>query len=308
MNTKRILEELIIDITNNVDVPRFTDKLQVFSRLLGNEKFSNWINHEFVYGYNEDEQIPSYRQIRAVNLIASYSNGKMKITRVPIPIINKGIDVYERTMLLDLRDTIKSISQAIELSSGNITYSVLPNTQCLIQQIIGPALITESYFEFSRQSFQKVIDTCKAKLIDVLLDLNENLFNGEIDFERMDKQERQLIINNIYAANVHMGSGNIEANKSNNIGGNNNTCHMTPDLKSEIQDVIGRIEKMEIDDEADKNDIAKEIFVIKEELKKQDSSPTVIKRALRILKSIGRIAQEKLIELGIDQIIASLPM
>lgn len=308
MNTKRVLEELIIDITSNVDVSMFTDKLQVFSRLLGNEKFTNWINHEFVYGYNEDELIPSYRQIRAVNLIASYSMGNMIITRVPIPVINKGIDVYERTMLLDLRDTIKVISQAIELSNGNITYSVLPNTQCLIQQIIGHALITESYFEFSKQSFQKVIETSKALLIDMLMDLNEKLFNGELDFESMDKQEKQLIVNNIYAANVHMGSGNIEANNSNNIGGNNNNCQITPDLKSEIQDVIERIERIEVDDKADKNDIAKEIFIIQEELKKQKSSPAVIKRALQLLKSVGRVAQEKLIEMGIDQIIASLPL
>ena len=308
MNTKKLLEEIIVDLVNNAAISHFSNKLQVLSRLLGSDKFTKWVNQEYVYGYSENDEIPKYRQLRAAHLIASYTSPTMNCKRVPVPIINQGIDVYEEAMRLNLRDPISLIAQAINLSKENITYSINPRTLCIVQKIIGYAQITESYLEYSKQEFQRVIEISKAMLIDMLMDINEKLFNGEIDFDRLDKQERQNIINNIYATNVHFGKGDIEAYNSNNIRGDATINLLSQDTKDKIQDILDELSKIKVEDEADKNDIAEEIFVIKTELEKASPSKQIIKRSLRALKTIGSVVQEKLIEQGIDQLLNSLPL
>lgn len=50
MNTKKILEDIIVDIANNVDISLYSSKLQIFARMLGNDNFLKWINQEYVYG------------------------------------------------------------------------------------------------------------------------------------------------------------------------------------------------------------------------------------------------------------------
>jgi hypothetical protein len=308
MNIQKVLEDLIVDLANGIDVSLLSNKLQVFSRLLGNDNLTNWINQEYIYGYPEEADIPEYRQLRAAHLIASYTTPTMICTRVPVPIINQGVDTYEKAMRLNLRDSISLIAQAINISKDNIKYSVNPHTLCIVQRIIGYAQITESYLEYSKQDFQRVIEISKAKLIDMLMDIDERLFNCEVDFDRIDIQERQSIINNIYATNVHLGNGNIEANNSNNIGGHATVYSLPQDIKEKIQYIIDEINKIKVEDEADKNDIAEEIFAIKEELHKESPSKTLLKRSLRALKTIGSIAQEKVIEHGIDQLLNSLPI
>jgi hypothetical protein len=129
-----------------------------------------------------------------------------------------------------------------------------------------------------------------------------------VDFDRIDIQERQSIINNIYATNVHLGNGNIEAYNSNNIGGDATVYSLPQDIKEKIQFIIDEINKIKVEDEADKNDIAEEIIAIKEELHKESPSKILLKRSLRALKTIGRIAQEKVIEHGIDQLLNSLSL
>ena len=49
MNTKKILEDIIVDIANNVDISLYSSKLQIFARMLGNDNFLKWINQEYVY-------------------------------------------------------------------------------------------------------------------------------------------------------------------------------------------------------------------------------------------------------------------
>lgn len=107
---------------------------------------------------------------------------------------------------------------------------------------------------------------------------------------------------------VNMGDGIIVVEKSQIMGGHDNEMSIASEMKERINDIVAEIEKIKVEDEEDKNDIAEEIFLIKTELGKASPSKQIIKRSLRALKTIGSIVQEKLIEQGIDQLLKSLPL
>lgn len=92
------------------------------------------------------------------------------------------------------------------------------------------------------------------------------------------------------------------------MGGHDNEMSIASEMKESINDIVAEIEKIKVEDEEDKNDIAEEIFLIKTELGKASPSKQIIKRSLRALKTIGSVIQEKIIEHGIDQILNSLPL
>ncbi|MBQ3619743.1 MAG: hypothetical protein II939_16480 [Bacteroidales bacterium] len=92
------------------------------------------------------------------------------------------------------------------------------------------------------------------------------------------------------------------------MGGHNNAMTIPSEIKEKIQGIVDEIEKLKVEDDADKNDIAEEIYIIKTELLKESPSKRIIRRSLRALKAIGSVVQEKLIEQGIDQLLNSLPI
>lgn len=295
MNTRKYLEDIV----------KVSSKLQIFSRLLDNKKFIQWVNNEYIYGYKEEKSVPDYRIIRAFQLTASYVNGRAHFTRVPIPIINEGLDVYNETMILRQKDSIPSIIKAIEQSQNNIYYSINPHSLCHVQKIIGYAQILESYLEFSKSDFQNIINTSRAKLIDMLMEINKQLFE-EINFDNMDKNEKDIIVNNIYnAAVVNTGEGKIIMENSYAVNGNENQI-ITSETHNNIRELLNRIEGLEKRCSEDEEDIAQYILEIKQELNSKLPQPAVIKKLLRALKSLKTITIEKSIEYGIDQILLML--
>ena len=305
MNIKDYLEDIINGIANNDNIDKITSKLQIFSRLLDNPNFTQWINNEYIYGYDNNQMIPEYRTIKACQLIASYINQSIKCTKVPVPIINEGINVYNEIMTLHEKGTISSITKAIELSQNNIYYSINPHSMYYVQKVIGYAQILESYLEFSKLDFQNIINTSRAKLIDMLMEINKQLFE-EISFDNMDKKEKDIIVNNIYnAAIVNTGYGKITMNNSQAINGKENHIIST-ETQNNIRELLNRIESVEKRVSEDEEDIAQYILEIRQELNSKVPQPAVIKKILRALKSLKTIAMEKTIEYGIDQIIPML--
>lgn len=64
MDTKNLIEEVLLDLGNNKSLTDVSSKIQIIVRLLGDEKLKSWYTCEFVTGY-KDQELPDYRISRA---------------------------------------------------------------------------------------------------------------------------------------------------------------------------------------------------------------------------------------------------
>lgn len=59
MDTKKLIEEVLLDLGNNKSLTDVSSKIQIIIRLLGEEKLKSWYTCEFVTGY-KDQELPDY--------------------------------------------------------------------------------------------------------------------------------------------------------------------------------------------------------------------------------------------------------
>lgn len=109
----------------------------------------------------------------------------------------------------------------------------------------------------------------------------------------------------IYAGVVNTGSGDVNINDSNIINGNNNIT-IDNELKKELDNLLKEISCLEINDVNDKEDIDKSITDIKKEINSSKSDAGIIRRSLRILKSIPTIIINQGIAFCVDQLLEKL--
>lgn len=310
MNVKELIESLILDLANNNDIVAISRKAQVVASLLGNDNFSNWINKEFVNGYQQDDLLPRYRNISAIEVKATYimphGFGAIKYSNVAIPVQNLGKEKYDKIMNTCVYETLSIIKPSIP-EKDNVYGSLTPIQQSYIQNgILVGCQIFSIYKVFSRQDYMKIVDFSLNHLLEMLLDFNKVLFDNDLNFNVMTKQQKNEIINNIYNATVvNTGEGCINVDNSNLIGGNSNVT-ISNEVATKIKELLNQIESLEKKVDEDEHDMAQYIFEIKQELESKMPQPAILKRALRALKTLKTIATEKAIEYGIDQLILLL--
>lgn len=95
----------------------------------------------------------------------------------------------------------------------------------------------------------------------------------------------------INASVVNMGSGNIEVNNSNIVSGQNNTITLSDDIEEQIIDIINQIDILTKGIDHDRSDISEAITEIQDELKNTIHRPTIIKKALNLIKGIVGVGE-----------------
>lgn len=218
MDTKKLIEEVLLDLGNNKSLTDVSSKIQIIVRLLGDEKLKSWYTCEFVTGY-KDQELPDYRISRAVEIKANYivpqGFGAWKLSGQSVPIANLGHEKYKEIMTVRFCDTISAI---IEYSKHpeEVAMSLSPYEQALVQKVLGEAHIQNVHKVLSPSTFQTIIDNVQGRIIDMFMDLNERVFYGELDLKSNSAKEEihQVITHNITAGIVHTGSGTIEASNA----------------------------------------------------------------------------------------------
>ncbi len=87
-----MIESVITDLSNNEPINHYVLKLQMISRNLKNETFSNWLTKE-VDGYKNEDSIPAYRILSAqvkANFIINQGFVKTQISDHFIPLYPLG--------------------------------------------------------------------------------------------------------------------------------------------------------------------------------------------------------------------------
>ncbi len=292
INVKKLIEEVISDLANNESICMVSNKVQIISRLLKNKKFTDWVNSEFVNGYEDKATLPKYRKSTITGVYADFivphGFGMMQYKNTEIPIANLGRKNYEQITMVKIKDSLSIIQSALEGKREDIAYSLTPYEIRMIQSIMPDCQIMQIHKIVSRQFFERIIQTAKNTLIDVFMEFNDSLFNKEINFNVMNKErEIESIVNKTINTGVYVeekGTANI--NDSTIFGGNFNSVTFNMKAREELKVITDKIEELAHDIDFDREDLVTEIVRIRMELDNQYQQPKVIKSAFNAIKGI----------------------
>lgn len=285
MDTKKLIEEVLLDLGNNKSLTDVSSKIQIIVRLLGDEKLKSWYTCEFVTGY-KDQELPDYRISRAVEIKANYivpqGFGAWTLSGQSVPVANLGLEKYKEIMTVRFCDTISAI---IEYSKHpeDVAMSLSRYEQALVQKVLGEAHIQNVHKVLSPSTFQTIIDNVQGRIIDMFMDLNERVFNGELDLKSNSakKEIHQVITNNITAGIVQTGSGTIEANNATIAA----KIELSPstDVIAKLNSLADEIERVVKDANEKFDDIARELIDIRMELSKPQPNSSFLKKSFKAL-------------------------
>jgi hypothetical protein len=226
MDTKQLIESLIKDLYENKSLSDVFLKLQVVVYLLKNEQLAEWFNNEN-NGYDNGKALPQYR-ILPVLFYAQVEqdrgfNGSLMYDKYNLPIdLIEDKEIQDIMSKFEYRDSISNIVDLIsnkEERTISITVPAITTTISLFSRKLQPNCYIHSIWrEIPKNAAQNIISQIKSKLLQFLLEINENL-NLNISFTEMENKEKiekafnQNITNNIYGNNNNVATGqNTEQN------------------------------------------------------------------------------------------------
>lgn len=263
-------------------------------------------------GYPDGVIVPEYRRIGcSVKAHISSYGGMWKNMSVPPDSIDDE-QVNKRIFTVALGESVSSLEAFSANSDGSdslvveLPAYVFPYINSVFD---GPYHnVIKAWQTFPRQAAKGIVEKIKSELLNFILQLDKSL-NLNIDFTLEDKSKVAHIMNTTINANmVHTGNGNLNADNCNSIVGDNSQIVMSDNSKAEITELVNKLSALKSQIKVDEIEFTDYLDEIKQELDKKITSPKIIRKALRAIKSLGGIITEKAVEFGIDQVIASLPV
>lgn len=303
MDIKQLIEETITDLINNKCLESVFGKVQVIAKLLKNDTLSRWVDCELINGYGEDDALPEYRKVHIAGIKADYfaphGFGALHVTGQTVPIENLGRECYERIAITTLREPITSLQQVYK-PDCDVHYSLTPFEKSKVQEVLGNSQIIQVYKVISNQDILKIINKAKSKLIDVFMEFNDTIYNGDLNIPSSSNADRiqKIVIN---AGLVQTGDGTINVHESNVLGGKNQDISISSDSKAQIADILNRIEQLSNEIDEDRTDIAEAILTIREELSKPTPQSKVLKMGFSFIKKIASSFVDKNMEVLADK-------
>lgn len=286
MDTKKLIEEVLLDLGNNKSLTDVSSKIQIIVRMLGDEKLKSWYTCEFVTGY-KNQELPDYRISQAADIQANYlvprGFGAISFKGQSVPVMNLGAEKYKEIMTIRINDTISAII-GYSMHPEEISMSLTPYELIQVQKVLGEAHIQSVHKVLSPSTFQTIIDNVQGRIIDMFMDLNGKVFNGELDLKSSTAKEEihQVITNNITAGIVNTGNGVVNAQGSTNIVGDNNSVN--PGNKEELLRILSEIDKIAATlQNKEYDEVSSDI---RTELEKDEPSNNYIKRCFQSIPSV----------------------
>lgn len=286
---KKMIESVIDDLTNNEPINRYVLKLQVISRNLKNETFTRWLEKE-IDGYIKDVDIPPYRifttQVVA-NVIIDHGFKQAKLSNHIMPLFPLGKELAKEISTLKIRDSIISLGSIVE-SNDSIAYSTTDYERVMLSKVYENCTILSAYKSIQKSDIELVLHSFKSNLLNIFMEFNETIFDDEIDFDMIaKKKDIDKIIHQTINTGIYLSDhSNANINGSTVVGGVDNKVHLNAKAKNELDEIITKVEQLSQEIEADREDIAREILSIREELENTIQRPKIIKSALFALKGI----------------------
>ena len=303
MDLKIILESAITSLSNNCSIETIMLQAQTIAHILKDETFKSWVNCE-QNGYNVNDKLPSYRIISCqvkVDVQQPYV-GVVKDYSYPPGMLDKYDD---RLFHMYLYNSIAEIERH-SVSEGMLTHEVIASMYSKMNDHINGKILNARQI-VSPANLTSILTIVKSKLLSFFLQLNDEL-DINIDLTKLENKKTvsKIINQTFYAGVVSTGNGNIDVNNSNIIGGKNNNITISDDLRSDIISLLEEIKSVNLADASDKQDVDESIAIIQGEMGNKDSNPGIIRRALKVLKSIPSVVAVHAIEIGMDKVLGML--
>jgi len=314
LSVKGMIESILIDLADNRPVDSYALKIQMVSKMLKNINLSSWIDKE-LNGYKNIEDLPEYRIVRTrviANLIIDHGFKSATLKNHEMPLYHLGVESAKKMCTLYLRDSIIVLNNFTknEANEGEIIYPITEYERYQLNRIYENSNILGAYKPISIAIVEIIIHKFKSTLLDIFMELNDTIFNDEIDFDIMAKRnEIEKIVNQtINAGIVNMGNGSINANESTNIGGQNNTVVINNEVKCEIEKVVAQIKEIAQSFEDEKDEVLNELARIITQLDKPTPKISIITSALQTINGIlmgvaGNMATPVVVE-GIKHVLS----
>ena len=283
MDVKKLIEEVLIDLGNNKSLTDVSSKIQIIVRLLGDDKLRAWYNCEFVKGYT-DEELPDYRVTRAADIKADYivpqGFGAWHMPDQSVPMFTLGKEKYDEVMIIKLKENISSIIEYLK-HPEKMAMSLSPYETALVQKVLGEAHIRSVHKVIPPSVFKTIIDNVQNRIIDLFMDLNDRVFNGELDMSSgQGKNEIQQVINNYVTAGVvQTGSGTIDASHATIAA--NMTSTVSAETKDKLNAIIDELERIVRDE--DNAEIKQDLSDLRTELQAPNPQPQILKKSFKAL-------------------------
>lgn len=304
MNVKQLIEEVLTDLGNNSSIDSVASKVQIIARLLKNDNFISWVSKEFLTGYNEEDDLPSYRisfspEIKA-DYIVNQGFGLVQVKNQSVPVSNLGLEKYRKIMEIRFLDALPSI---VEYSKNvdKLSVSLNPYERVSIQEVLGDAQIMSCHKTISPSSFMTIIQSVKARLIDFFMDFDDELLNNSIDFNAINQKDNiQRMVNNYFpnAGVVNTGEGSISIEHSNVVAGSSNNVELEHQ-KQELSSILDKLETLANSNECISSDISETLTIMRTELKQQKPKGNVLRMGFNAIKGIAKA----MVLSGIDEIV-----
>lgn len=188
MAKSQIIKDIVLD---NISLESALYRLLVITYSLRNEELLLWVESE-LNGYSEERLIPSYRKNVSYKILYTGFNANTKVTNQPLSesyfdkevreilknrVIRSGINIVEEILKNDRESSYNLIELAGMVSKNSEEY-----IKCArLEQVL------------SRTNYSKLISNVKFKIIEILLDLEQEFgILDNLDIDTSDKTEDEL--------------------------------------------------------------------------------------------------------------------
>lgn len=305
MNAKKLIEEVLLDLGNNKSLKDVSTKIQIIVRLLSDDKLKEWYNNEFISGY-KGKEYPDYRITQAADIKADYfipqGLGVWQIKEQSVPVSNLGAEKYKKIMTITFDDTIQAIINYSK-HPKDVVVALSPYERLQVQEVLGEAQIQNAHKVISPSTFQSIIDNVQGKIIDLFMDLNDTVFNGEIDMKSPSTKEEihQVITNNFTAGIIQTGAGVIDARHSTITANMDNS--LSKEVISKLLSLTNEIDKIIRENDEEHDEIAQEIIDIRTELSEVKPKRNLLKKSFKALAySVASISCKAALEAIISEV------
>lgn len=296
LNFKKLAENILEDLMNNGAISDILLKTKIFAFKRGDNELLSWISKE-LNGY-EDETPPKYRIL----------NCGLKVD-VGVPYfgpncIDFPIDMIEND---NVRNRLSNITFTLPITEienlcndtekdGRIKTKVPVFAYPFLSKYIN-GVIQDAYQYTTKAAVLQIITSVKSVLIDFLLKISNE---EDIDFNSFIKTEPNMIT--IKNANiVNTGSGDVNAQGSTTIIGDNNT--ISKDTKQELLRILSEIDKMAAArSNSDYEEVSKDI---KTELQKEKPEKKFLKRCFQLIPSFLTSVAASVAGNGLTELVSS---
>ena len=216
MELRKIVNNLIEDISNGASVSQILLKAQIIAFNLADERFSQLIKNE-QQGYSLKDEIPDYRKQKSM-MKATFVDAFQYTQTVEVhteAIENERIKdlmkfVYVKEPLVQVEEMYKNTENGmVRVQVPVFAYPTIENLY------IGyDVKLYSAYQYFPKESLLSIVETFKAQLLDMLLQFDKKL-DWQLDTSTgKNKSIAQTVIKNVYniqAVVANTGDGTIGA-------------------------------------------------------------------------------------------------